>query len=370
MMTTTSLIRKLGDVFVRRIDGFLLMTALAIAGLGLLVLYSATDASANRVIGQAMNLVFAVTVMWIAANVSPQHYMRWAVPLFAIGVVLLVGVALSGTVVNGSRRWLSLGITRIQPSEMMKIAVPLVLAWYFNRQAAEIRMRDFAVAAILILVPVALIARQPDLGTALLIGASGFFVLYLAGLNWKIIVLLAAAGAALIPVVWPHLHDYQQERVLVFLDPSRDPLGRGYHIIQGTIALGSGGVLGKGWMNGTQTHLDFLPERHTDFIFAVYGEEFGLLGGIILLALYLMLIARGFMITASASTLFTRLLAGAITLMFFTYAFVNMGMVSGILPVVGVPLPLVSYGGTALVTLFLGIGMLMSIHANRKLVKT
>ncbi len=365
-----SLIKLLAGLLVRRIDGFLLGIALTIAGLGLLVLYSATDASTARVSGQALNLLFALVVMWVAANVTPQHYMRWAVPLFAVGVLLLVGVALFGTVVNGSRRWLSLGVTRIQPSEMMKIAVPLLLAWYFNRQAATIRLRDFAIAAALILVPVGLIARQPDLGTALLIAASGFFVLYLAGLNWKIIVVAAVVLAALVPVVWPHMHDYQQERLLVFLDPLRDPLGRGYHIIQGTIALGSGGLLGKGWMNGTQTHLDFLPERHTDFIFAVYGEEFGLLGGIILLSLYLMLIARGFVITASASTLFTRLLAGAITLMFFIYAFVNMGMVSGILPVVGVPLPLVSYGGTALVTLFLGLGMLMSIHANRKLVKT
>ncbi|MEO8136473.1 MAG: rod shape-determining protein RodA [Betaproteobacteria bacterium] len=365
-----NLISQIAALLVRRIDGFLLGTALAISGLGLLVLYSATDASTARVSGQALNLLFALGVMWVAANITPQHYMRWAVPLFAVGVLLLVGVALFGTVVNGSRRWLSLGVTRIQPSEMMKIAVPLLLAWHFNRQGSSLRLRDFAIAALLILVPVALIARQPDLGTALLIAGSGFFVLYLAGLNWKIIVLLVLIGGALVPVVWPHMHDYQQERVLVFLDPSRDPLGRGYHIIQGTIALGSGGVLGKGWMNGTQTHLDFLPERHTDFIFAVYGEEFGLLGGIILLALYLLLIARGFVITAGASTLFTRLLAGAITLMFFTYAFVNMGMVSGILPVVGIPLPLMSYGGTALVTLFLGIGMLMSVHANRKLVKT
>jgi rod shape determining protein RodA len=363
-------IKRLAALLARRIDGFLLGTALAIAGLGLLVLYSATDASTARVSGQALNLLFALAVMWVAANISPQHYMRWAVPLFAVGVLLLLGVAFFGTVVNGSRRWLSLGVTRIQPSEMMKIAVPLLLAWYFNRQGDAIRLRNFALAAVFIVVPVALIARQPDLGTALLIAASGFFVLYLAGLNWKLIVVIALVLVALVPVVWPYLHEYQHERVLVFLDPLRDPLGRGYHIIQGTIALGSGGVLGKGWMNGTQTHLDFLPERHTDFIFAVYGEEFGLLGGVILLALYLLLIARGFVITASASTLFTRLLAGAITLMFFTYAFVNMGMVSGILPVVGVPLPLVSYGGTALVTLFLGLGMLMSIHANRKLVKT
>ena len=366
----TELIKQLAVLLVRRLDGFLLGIALTIAGLGLLVLYSATDASTTRVSGQALNLVFALAVMWVAANITPQHYMRWAVPLFIVGVLLLVSVALFGTVVNGSRRWLSLGVTRIQPSEMMKIAVPLLLAWYFNRQAETIRLRDFAIAAVLMLVPVALIVRQPDHGTALLIAASGFFVLYLAGLNWKIMVVAGLVLAALVPVVWPHMHGYQQERVLVFLDPLRDPLGRGYHIIQGTIALGSGGLLGKGWMNGTQTHLDFLPERHTDFIFAVYGEEFGLLGAIILLALYLMLIVRGFVITASASTLFTRLLAGAITLMFFIYAFVNMGMVSGILPVVGVPLPLVSYGGTALVTLFLGLGMLMSIHANRKLVKT
>ena len=358
-------------LLVRRIDGFLLTTALAIAAVGLVVLYSATDASMTRVSGQAINLAFALCIMWVAANVSPQHYMRLAVPLFAVGVMMLVAVALFGTVVNGSRRWLSLGVTRIQPSEMMKIAVPLLLAWYFNRQSvSQIRLRDFAVAAVLIMIPVGLIARQPDLGTALLIAASGFFVLYLAGLNWKIIVLMGLAFIALVPVVWPHLHEYQHERVLVFLDPTRDPLGRGYHIVQATIALGSGGLLGKGWLNGTQTHLDFLPERHTDFIFAVYGEEFGLFGGVVLLTLYLALIARGFVITASASNLFTRLLAGAITLMFFIYAFVNMGMVSGILPVVGVPLPLVSYGGTALVTLFMGIGILMSIHANRKLVKT
>ena len=239
-----NLISKLAALLVRRIDGFLLGTALSIAGLGLLVLYSATDASSTRVTSQVLNLLVALGVMWVAANITPQRYMRWAAPLFVAGIVLLVCVAVFGTVVNGSRRWLSLGFTRIQPSEMMKIAVPLLLAWHFNRQGTTIRLRDFAVAAILILVPVALIARQPDLGTALLIAGSGFFVLYLAGLNWKIMVLLVVIGGALIPVVWPHMHDYQQARVLVFLDPSRDPLGRGYHIIQGTIALGSGGVLG------------------------------------------------------------------------------------------------------------------------------
>ena len=223
---------------------------------------------------------------------------------------------------------------------------------------------------LLIVVPVWLIKRQPDLGTALMIGASGFYVLYLAGLSWKIIVGLTALGAAAAPLVWPYLHDYQRERILTFIDPTRDPLGAGYHSTQASIALGSGGIVGKGWLNGTQTHLDFLPERHTDFIFAVFGEEFGLIGNTVLLVLYMLLIGRAMMIAAHASTLFSRLLAGAITLMFFTYAFVNMAMVSGILPVVGVPLPLVSYGGTALISLFIGLGILMSVQAHRKLVMT
>jgi rod shape determining protein RodA len=250
----------------------------------------------------------------------------------------------------------------------MKVAVPLLLAWYFQKFEGRIGWRDFTLAAVLIAVPVYLIKRQPDLGTALLIAASGFYVLYLAGLSWKVIVGLGVAAAAAAPLVWPQLRDYQRERILTFLDPARDPLGAGYHSSQASIALGSGGVVGKGWLNGTQTHLDFLPERHTDFIFAVFGEEFGLIGNVVLLILYLLLIGRGMMITASASTLFTRLIAGAITLMFFTYAFVNMGMVSGLLPVVGVPLPLVSYGGTALISLFIGLGILMSVQAHRKLV--
>jgi rod shape determining protein RodA len=252
----------------------------------------------------------------------------------------------------------------------MKIALPLMLAWYFQKRETNLRLRDFVVALVLIATPVWLIKRQPDLGTALMIGASGFYVLYLAGMSWKIIVgLLAVAGAAA-PLIWPHLHDYQQARILTFIDPSRDPLGAGYHSTQASIALGSGGVIGKGWLNGTQTHLDFLPERHTDFIFAVFGEEFGLIGNALLLVLYMLLIGRAFVITMNASTLFTRLVAGAITLMFFTYAFVNMAMVSGILPIVGVPLPLVSFGGTALVSLFIGLGILMSVQANRKLVAT
>ena len=285
-------------------------------------------------------------------------------------VPLLVAVALFGDIVNGARRWLDVGVTRIQPSELMKIAVPLALAWYFDRYEASLRLGDYLVAAIMLLVPVVLIVRQPDLGTAILITASGFFVLFLAGLSWRVIGGLALAGIASLPLVWSALRDYQRQRLLTLLDPTQDPLGAGYHTIQSTIAVGSGGVFGKGWLNGTQTHLDFIPERTTDFIFAVYSEEFGLFGNLVLLALFLLVIARGMAITANAPTLFARLLAGAITLTFFTYAFVNMGMVSGILPVVGVPLPLVSYGGTSLVSICLGFGILMSISTHKKLVQT
>jgi len=291
------------------------------------------------------------------------------VPLYVLGVILLVLVFLFGVKVNGARRWLPLGFTRIQPSEILKIAMPLMLAWYFHKYEAAMKLRHFAVAGLLLLVPFGLIAKQPDLGTAILVGAAGFYVIFFAGLPWKIIfgMLLAGAGAA--PFVWNMLHDYQQKRILTLLDPTTDPLGAGYHIIQSTIAIGSGGSFGKGWLEGTQTHLEFIPERHTDFIFAVFSEERGLAGNSMLAALYLLLIIRGLMISANASTLFGRVLGGSITLSFFTYAFVNMGMVSGVLPVVGVPLPFMSYGGTALVTLFLGLGILMSIHAHRMLVK-
>jgi rod shape determining protein RodA len=323
-----------------------------------------------RVTSQLLSFGFAIALMWVFANIPPQTLARAAVPLYVVAVLMLIGVALFGIVVNGSRRWLNFGVARFQPSELMKIALPLMLAWYFQKFEGRIGWKDFVLAATLIVVPVYLIKRQPDLGTALLIGASGFYVLYLAGLSWKVIGGLAALGAAAGPLVWQQLHDYQRERILTFLDPARDPLGAGYHSTQATIALGSGGVTGKGWLNGTQTHLDFLPERHTDFIFAVFGEEFGLIGNTVLLILYLLLIGRGMVIAANASTLFARLLAGAITLMFFTYAFVNMSMVSGLLPVVGVPLPLVSYGGTAMISLFIGLGVLMSVQANRKLVAT
>jgi rod shape determining protein RodA len=358
------------DVLTRRIDTMLFACALAIVGVGLVTLFSAADQSIARVTSQAMSLSFAVVLMWIFANIAPQTLARAAVPLYVVAVAMLVGVALFGIVVNGSRRWLNLGVARFQPSELMKIALPLMLAWYFQKFEGRIGWKDFVFAAVLIVVPVYLIKRQPDLGTSLLIAASGFYVLFLAGLSWKVIVGLVAAAAAVGPMVWTHLHDYQRERILTFLDPGRDPLGAGYHSMQASIALGSGGIVGKGWLNGTQTHLDFLPERHTDFIFAVFGEEFGLIGAGVLLLLYLLLIGRAMVITANASTMFARLVAGAITLMFFTYAFVNMGMVSGVLPVVGVPLPLVSYGGTALISLFIGLGILMSVQAHRKLVSS
>src|SRR5436190_3670354 len=315
---------RVWDILSRRIDSFLFGIALTIAGVGLITLFSAADQSLARVWSQVLSLAFALVLMWIVANIPPQTIARVAVPLYAVGIVLLVGVALFGVTVNGSRRWLNLGIGRFQPSELMKVAVPLMLAWYFQKFEGRIGWKDFVLAFVLIAVPVYLIKRQPDLGTALLIAASGFYVLYFAGLSWKIIAGLVALGAALGPLVWQQLHDYQRERILTFLDPARDPLGAGYHSTQASIALGSGGVAGKGWLNGTQTHLDFLPERHTDFIFAVFGEEFGLIGNAVLLILYLLLIGRGIVIAANASTLFARLVAGAITLMFFTYAFVNM----------------------------------------------
>ncbi len=366
----TELLARLWQLLWRRVDSYLMAGALAIVGVGLITLVSASEQNVSRISSQALSLGFALILMWVIANIPPEQLARAAAPLYVVTVLLLIAVAIGGSTVNGSRRWLNFGIGRFQPSELMKIALPLMLAWYFQWRQTRLRFRDYVFAAVLIIVPVFLIRRQPDLGTALMIGAPGFYVLYLAGLSWKIIVGLAALAGAAAPLVWPHLHDYQQERILTFLDPSRDPLGAGYHSSQASIAIGSGGVIGKGWLNGTQTHLDFLPERHTDFIFAVFGEEFGLIGVAVLLLLYMLLIGRAFAITLNATTMFSRLIAGAITLMFFSYAFVNMGMVSGLLPVVGVPLPLVSFGGTALVSLFIGLGILMSVQANWKLVKT
>ncbi len=367
-MNVVDLLGRAWETLTRRIDTFLFIAALAIVVVGLVTLYSATDQSLARLQTQLMSLGFALLLMWAVANIAPEKLARIAVPLYVTAVALLVAVALFGTVVNGSRRWLNVGFARFQPSELMKIALPLMLAWYFQKFEGRVGWKDFLLASVLIVVPVYLIKRQPDLGTAMLIAASGCYVLYLAGLSWKIIVGVLALAGSIAPMLWPMLHDYQRERILTFLDPSRDPLGAGYHSMQASIALGSGGIVGKGWLNGTQAHLDFLPERHTDFIFAVFGEEFGLVGNILLVILYMLLIGRAMVITANASTLFARLMAGAVTLMFFTYAFVNMAMVSGLVPVVGVPLPLVSYGGTALISLFIGLGVLMSVQAHRKLV--
>jgi rod shape determining protein RodA len=359
------------EFLARRIDGPL-MAALALTlALGVTVVYSASGGgSGERLIGQGRNLAVAFVALWIFAHIHPQLLMRLALPVYVMGLALLVGVALFGEIRNGARRWLNLGVTVVQPSEVMKIAVPLVLAWYFHRREEGLRVRDFVIAALILAIPVGLIVRQPDLGTALLIFASGFFVIFLAGLSWKVMVSMAVAGAASLPFLWSVMHDYQRKRILTLLDPMQDPLGAGYHIIQSTIAIGSGGLLGKGWLNGTQAQLDFVPERSTDFILAVFGEEFGLVGNVVLITLYLLIIARGLMIAANASTVFARLTAGAITLTFFTYAFVNMGMVSGILPVVGVPLPMISYGGTALLSMLAGFGILMSISTHKQLISS
>jgi len=362
--------RRLTARLTESIDGPLFTLAAMLVAIGLATLYSASYEYPARLTAQAANLVVAFAAMWLLAQIPPQSLMRFAVPVYFTGLMLLVAVALFGDVANGARRWLHVGVTRFQPSEMMKIAMPLMLAWYFHRHEATLRARDFIVAGLLLVVPVMLIAKQPDLGTAVLVLAAGCYVIFFAGLSWKVIVGLAVLGVGALFPLWGLLHDYQRKRILTLLDPTTDPLGAGYHIIQSTIAVGSGGIFGKGWLQGTQAHLEFIPERHTDFIFAVFSEEFGLAGNCVLLLLYLLLIVRGLMIAANAPTFFSRLLAGAITLIFFTYAFVNMGMVSGILPVVGVPLPFISYGGTALATLFVGIGMLMSIHRHRKLVQT
>src|SRR3990172_1778604 len=352
------------------IDGPLLALSLALAALGLATLFSASFEQPARVSAQIANLCAALAAMWLGARVPPPTLMRFAVPAYVVGLALLVAVALAGDVVNGARRWLHVGVTGFQPWEMMKLALPLMLAWYFYKNEATLGMRDFAVAALLLAVPVLLIARQPDLGTAVLVAAAGFYVIFFAGIGWKVLAALGVVGLASLAPLWGMLHDYQRRRILTLIDPTQDPLGAGYHTIQSTIAVGSGGITGKGWLHGTQTHLEFIPERHTDFIFAVFSEEFGLVGNLGLLALYALLIARGLMIAANAATFFARLLAATITLMFFTYAFVNMGMVSGILPVVGVPLPFISYGGTSLLTLYIGIGIIISVHSHRRLVQT
>ena len=352
------------------LDGILLTLVLLLLGIGLAVVASASGQSPARISGHLVNIGLALSLMVVMANVPPHLLAKVGPPLFAAGLVMLIGVALFGEIRNGSRRWLNLGFISFQPSELLKLALPLMMAWYFQRNEGVLRARHFLVGAALLLVPTLLILRQPDLGTALMIGASGFYLLFFAGLPWKVILGGGALGAASLPVVWGLMHDYQQRRVLTLLDPTSDPLGAGYHIIQSTIAIGSGGMFGKGWMEGTQNQLDFIPERTTDFIFAVFGEEFGYVGVILLVGLYLAIVARGLVIAARAPTLFGRLMAATLSLNLFTYVFVNMGMVSGILPVVGVPLPLMSYGGTALITLLLGVGILMSVSTHRQLNKS
>jgi rod shape determining protein RodA len=352
------------------LDPALLAIVGALALVGLVTLYSAANDFPWRFTDQLRNFAIAAAVMFIAANVPPTTLQKVAAPAYLLGVLLLVGVEVAGVTVKGATRWLDVGVTRIQPSEMMRLALPLMLAWYFHRREGGRKALDFVVAAALVAVPVGLIAKQPDLGTALLVLAAGAYVIFFAGLPWKWLAAMAVAGLGMLPVAWTLMHDYQRTRVLTLIDPTTDPLGKGFHTLQATIAIGSGGALGKGWMQGTQTHLEFIPERTSDFIFAVFSEEFGLIGNLVLIALFLALVTRALLIAMNAATTFSRLLAGSIGLIVFTYAFVNMGMVSGILPVVGVPLPFISYGGTALVTLGLAVGMLMSIHSHRKLVQS
>ena len=367
---------------VQGFDGWLAFAVFLLVCAGLVTMYSAGFDHGTRFMDHARNMLIAGGIMFVVAQVPPQRLMEFAVPLYTVGVALLIAVALFGITKKGAKRWINLGVV-IQPSEILKIATPLMLAWWFQRREGQLRPLDFLVAGVLLLLPVGLIMKQPDLGTSLLVMASGLAVIFFAGLSWKLIlppVLLAGIGITLLVwnepalcadgVRWMVLHDYQQQRICTLLDPTRDPLGKGFHIIQGMIAIGSGGMFGKGFMAGTQTHLEFIPERTTDFIFAAFSEEFGLVGNLLLVSGFIFLIFRGLFIALEAPTLFSRLLGGAVTMIFFTYAFVNMGMVSGILPVVGVPLPFISYGGTAMVTLGMGLGILMSIAKSRRLVQT
>lgn len=376
-----SLFQRAAPMF-QGFDGPLAFAVFLLASAGLLIMYSSGFDHGTRFMDHGRNMLIAGGIMFVVAQIPPQRLMAFAVPLYVLGVALLVAVAIFGITKKGAKRWINLGIV-IQPSEILKIAMPLMLAWWFQKREGQLRPLDYLVAGLLLVVPVGLIMKQPDLGTSLLVLAAGLAVIFFAGLSWKLIappVLLGLAGIFLVVwfepqlcadgVRWPVLHDYQQQRICTLLDPTRDPLGKGFHIIQGMIAIGSGGMFGKGFMQGTQTHLEFIPERTTDFIFAAYSEEFGLVGNLALIAGFIFLIFRGLVIALEAPTLFARLLAGAVTMIFFTYAFVNMGMVSGILPVVGVPLPFISYGGTAMVTLGLAVGILMSISKAKRLVQS
>ena len=365
MNPNENIIAKAKRLIWQPIDPWLFYAMLIIYVMSLFLLYSADGQDIGRLESKTMHTVIGFALIWLIARTKPQTLAKFAPPAYLLGVLMLLGVHFFGVTVNGSTRWLNLGI-RIQPSEIMKIALPMMVAWYLQRNSGNLRWHHYLTATVIVMVPVFLILKQPDLGTATLIMASGLFVVFFAGLPWKVILAALAAAVAALPLIWNYvMHDYQKTRVLTLLDPTKDPLGDGYHIIQSMIAIGSGGVWGKGWLNGTQTHLDYIPESTTDFIFAVYGEEFGLIGNFLLLAVYLIILARGLYIAAQAPNLYSRTLAGALTMTFFCYAFVNMGMVSGILPVVGVPLPLVSYGGTATLSIMTILALLMGI-ANQK----
>ena len=376
-----SLVQRLQPLL-KGFDGPLAFGILILCFAGLLTMYSSGFANGARFVDHGRNMLIAGFIMFVVAQIPPQRLMALAVPLYTIGVALLVAVALFGLTKKGARRWLNVGVV-IQPSEIMKIGMPLMLAWWFQKREGQLRPLDFMVAGLLLIIPVGLIMKQPDLGTAILVLSAGMAVIFFAGLNWWLIVppiVMGLIGMALVVIFeptlcadgfrWPLLHDYQQQRICTLLDPTRDPLGKGFHIIQGMIAIGSGGFWGKGFMQGTQTHLDFIPERTTDFVFAAYSEEFGFVGDVMLICGFIFLIMRGLAIAVEGPTLFARLLAGSVTLSFFIYAFVNMGMVSGMLPVVGVPLPFISYGGTAMVTLGLGLGILMSVAKAKQLVQS
>jgi rod shape determining protein RodA len=349
------------------IDWPLMVGLLLLASVSLVVLYSAGGEDFGVLARQWLRMAMAFVVMVLVAQIPPATLVRWSPYAYGAGLVLLVVVLIVGVIGKGAQRWLDLGVLRFQPAEIMKLAVPMMLAWLFARHPLPPKFRHIVIGAVVLALPTYLVVEQPDLGTALLIAASGGLVMFLAGLSWRLLGGAVLAMAAAAPVIWALMHDYQRQRILTLINPWSDPLGAGYHTIQSTIAVGSGGFFGKGWLNGSQSQLEFIPERSTDFIFAVLSEEFGFLGVMFLLALYLFVIGRGLYIASYAKDTFSRLLAGSLALTFFFYVFVNIGMVSGILPVVGVPLPLISYGGTSIVTLMAGFGMLMSIHTHRKL---
>ncbi|RMH14804.1 MAG: rod shape-determining protein RodA [Gammaproteobacteria bacterium] len=352
------------------IDLVLFVGILILAVIGFFTLYSASGMNSDKVFHQSLRLSVALAAMLVIAQVPPRRLLQLTPVIYGIGVFLLLLVALIGSEGKGAQRWLNLGFIRFQPSELLKISVPMAVAWYLARYPLPPNFKQLCIAAGLILLPTILIAKQPDLGTSILVACSGGFVIFLAGIPWRILLGMIGLISASIPVLWMNLHDYQKSRIDTFLNPEHDPLGAGYHIIQSKIAIGSGGMMGKGWLQGSQAHLEFLPERATDFIFAVYSEEFGFVGNLLLLLAYLFVILRGMSIASQADSNFSRLLAGSLILSFFLYIIINMGMVAGLLPVVGLPLPLISYGGTSMVTIMIGFGILMSIHTHRKFIPT